>query len=132
MFSDLGLAEPLLRAVATEGYTVPTPIQEKAIPQALAGKDLFGCAQTGTGKTAAFALPILHRLRTNRPAAGAGRKIRALVRSPTRGLAAQIEESFTSYGRNTPLRTCGIYDDVNQKPPGRVLRIVIHVRVATP
>src|SRR5712675_2361119 len=94
-FSNLGLAEPILRAVATEGYTVPTPIQAQAIPLVMAQKDLFGCAQTGTGKTAAFALPILHRLWTNRPAAGAGRKIRVLVLSPTRELAAQIEESFS-------------------------------------
>src|SRR5579863_7269006 len=82
-FSDLGLHETILRAVASEGYTIPTPIQEKAIPLVLAGKDLFGCAQTGTGKTAAFALPILHRLWSNRPAPGAGRKIRVLVLSPT-------------------------------------------------
>src|SRR5207302_9214795 len=102
------------------------------IPQAMAGKDLFGCAQTGTGKTAAFALPILHRLWSNRPAAGAGRKIRVLVLSPTRELAAQIEESFAAYGRNTPLRTGVIYGGVNQNPQVRTLRNGIDVLVATP
>ncbi len=131
-FSELGLAEPILRAVVTEGYTIPTPIQEQAIPQVMAGKDLFGCAQTGTGKTAAFALPILHRLWTKRPAAGAGRKIRALVLSPTRELAAQIEESFSAYGRNTPLRTGVIYGGVNQNPQVRMLRNGVDVLVATP
>src|SRR5260370_26314660 len=131
-FSDLGLAEPILRAVAAEGYTIPTPIQAQAIPLVAAGKDLFGCAQTGTGKTAAFALPILQRLWTNRPASGAGRKIRVLVLSPTRELAAQIEESFTSYGRNTPLRTGVIYGGVNQDPQVRMLPNGIDVLVATP
>jgi len=131
-FSELGLAEPILRAVSTEGYTIPTPIQGEAIPLVLAGKDLFGCAQTGTGKTAAFALPILHRLWTNRPAPGAGRKIRVLVLSPTRELAAQIEESFSAYGRNTPLRTGVIYGGVNQNPQVRMLRNGIDILVATP
>src|SRR5262245_21527984 len=83
-FSDLGLIEPILRAVAAEGYTIPTPIQAQAIPLVLCAKDLFGCAQTGTGKTAAFALPILQRLSANGPAAGAGRRIRVLVLAPTR------------------------------------------------
>lgn len=131
-FLNLGLAEPILRAVATEGYTIPTPIQAQAIPLVMAQKDLFGCAQTGTGKTAAFALPILHRLFTNRPAAGAGRKIRALVLSPTRELAAQIEESFSAYGRNTPIRTAVIYGGVNQNPQVKALRNGIDILVATP
>ncbi len=131
-FSDLGLAEPILRAVATEGYTIPTPIQRDAVPLVLAGKDLFGCAQTGTGKTAAFALPILHRLWTHRPAAGTGRKIRVLVLSPTRELAAQIEESFSAYGRNTPLRMGVIYGGVNQNPQVRMLQHGVDILVATP
>jgi len=124
--------EPVLRAVATEGYTVPTPIQQQAIPLVMQGKDLFGCAQTGTGKTAAFALPILHRLWNNRPAPGSGRKIRVLVLSPTRELAAQIEESFSAYGRNTPLRTGVIYGGVNQNPQVRTLKNGIDILVATP
>jgi ATP-dependent RNA helicase RhlE len=131
-FSDLGLVEPILRAIAVEGYTVPTPIQREAVPLVLAGKDLFGCAQTGTGKTAAFALPILHRLWTNRPTPGAGRKIRALVLSPTRELAAQIEESFSAYGRNTALRTGVIYGGVNQNPQVRMLQHGVDILVATP
>ncbi|MBI3860863.1 MAG: DEAD/DEAH box helicase [Planctomycetia bacterium] len=131
-FSDLGLAEPILRAVAAEGYITPTPIQAQAIPAVLEGKDLFGCAQTGTGKTAAFALPILHRLWSNKPAPGAGRKIRVLVLSPTRELAAQIEESFSAYGRNTPLKTAVIYGGVGQYPQVRALKNGIDILVATP
>jgi ATP-dependent RNA helicase RhlE len=104
-FLALGLAEPLLRAVDGEGYTTPTPIQSQAIPHVAAGRDLVGCAQTGTGKTAAFALPILHRLLHGRRLPhGRGRSIRVLVLSPTRELASQIGESFRAYGRHTALR----------------------------
>src|ERR1051325_11654689 len=109
-FEAFGLAQPLLRAVAAEGYTDPTPIQAEAIPHVLAGRDLLGCAQTGTGKTAAFALPILHRLMQAEPPAPANdrrvhrRPIRVLVLSPTRELAAQIGDSFTAYGRHTAAR----------------------------
>jgi ATP-dependent RNA helicase RhlE len=131
-FSDLGLCEPILRAVAAEGYSIPTSIQAQAIPLVLTKRDLFGCAQTGTGKTAAFALPILHRLSAARPEAGSGRKIRALVLSPTRELAAQIEESFSAYGRNTTLRTGVVYGGVNQNPQVRALRNGVDVLVATP
>src|SRR5882724_5325915 len=107
------LIEPLRRAVASEGYERPTPIQEQAIPHVLAGRDLLGCAQTGTGKTAAFALPILQLLSENEPSyAGHGRKIRALVLSPTRELALQISESFRAYGRHTQLRRTVIYGGV--------------------
>ena len=131
-FSDLGIAEPILRAVAAEGYSLPTPIQAQAIPVVAAGKDLIGCAQTGTGKTAAFALPILGRLSSDRPVAGAGRRIRALVLSPTRELAAQIEESFAAYGRHTPLRVAVIYGGVNQNPQVKALRHGVDILVATP
>ena len=101
-FEDLGLAEPLLRAVRTQGYATTTKIQAAAIPPILEGRDVLGCAQTGTGKTAAFALPTLQRLsqvecRVN----GRGRKIRTLVLAPTRELALQICESFQAYGRHT-------------------------------
>ena len=96
-FTDLGLAKPLLKALAAEGYVTPTPIQAKAIPGVLAGRDLLGIAQTGTGKTAAFALPILHRLAENRrPAPRSGARV--LVLSPTRELASQIADSFRAYG----------------------------------
>ncbi len=94
-FEEFGLSQPILRAVVAQGYTIPTPIQSQAIPHVLAGRDLLGCAQTGTGKTAAFALPILHRLTdAGNPPRGRGRRIRVLVLSPTRELAAQIGESF--------------------------------------
>src|SRR5688572_27725231 len=102
-FSDLRLAEPILRALVAEGYTVPTPIQAQAIPHVLAGKDLLGVAQTGTGKTAAFALPILHRLSAAGTPRANGRPIRCLVLSPTRELAVQIGDSFRAYGKNTGL-----------------------------
>jgi ATP-dependent RNA helicase RhlE len=128
-FADLRLVEPLLRAVATEGYTVATPIQIKAIPPVLEGHDLMGCAQTGTGKTAAFALPILQRLSATRPAA---KRIRCLVLCPTRELASQIGDSFTAYGRNLLLRSTVIFGGVNQNPQVRALRAGVDILVATP
>ncbi|HVJ94620.1 MAG TPA: DEAD/DEAH box helicase, partial [Labilithrix sp.] len=104
-FAALGLTRELVRAVAEEGYSHPTPIQERAIAPVLDGRDLLGCAQTGTGKTAAFVLPVLQRLvRTARTG-----KIRALVVAPTRELAAQIDERITAYGRHLGLRHAVIY-----------------------
>jgi ATP-dependent RNA helicase RhlE len=134
MFRALGLAEPLLRAVAGEGYTIPTPIQSEAIPHVIAGHDLLGCAQTGTGKTAAFALPVLHRLSLATAAAkkGRGRPIRALILSPTRELAAQIGESFQAYGRHTALRSTVVYGGVGQRPQTRALEHGVDVLIATP
>ena len=129
-FDDLRLAEPVLRAVAAEGYSTPTPIQLKAIPPALQGRDLIGCAQTGTGKTAAFALPILTRL--SEAPRGHDRRIRVLVLSPTRELAAQIGDSFAAYGRYMPLRHTVIYGGVNQNPQTRALRAGVDILVATP
>src|SRR5699024_1905896 len=105
-FQDLGLIEPILRAVADLGYERPSPIQEKAIPPALAGRDVLGCAQTGTGKTCAFATPILQRLQG---ASVKGRPIRALILTPTRELALQIQESFEAYGKNLKLRSAVIF-----------------------
>jgi ATP-dependent RNA helicase RhlE len=132
-FHDTGLAEPLLRAIASDGYTTPTPIQTAAIPHVLAGRDLLGCAQTGTGKTAAFALPTLHRLAaTMNPPQGRGRHVRALVLSPTRELAGQIHESFRGYGRHTPLRSTVIFGGVSQRPQVRDLEHGVDVVVATP
>ncbi len=128
-FQDLKLIDPLLRAVRAEGYTVPTPIQEKAIPHVLVGKDIVGCAQTGTGKTAAFALPILQRLiAANRPRG----VLRVLVLSPTRELAAQISESFTAYGRHTGLKSLVIFGGVGQQPQEQALRRGADILVATP
>jgi ATP-dependent RNA helicase RhlE len=144
-FGELRLIEPLLRAVASEGYTTPTPIQELAIPHVLEGRDLLGCAQTGTGKTAAFALPILQRLHAQPPAAkgdgkfdgkhgGGGRRrpIRTLVLTPTRELAAQIGESFGVYGRHTGVRHTVIYGGVGQGSQAQALRNGVDVLVATP
>jgi len=132
-FEDLGLAEPLLRAVRTQGYTTTTKIQAAAIPPVLEGRDVLGCAQTGTGKTAAFALPTLQRLgkvecRVN----GRGRKIRCLVLSPTRELALQNCESFETYGRHTKLRQTVIYGGVGQSPQVRALNAGVDILIATP
>ncbi|MGA2059909.1 MAG: DEAD/DEAH box helicase [Thermoguttaceae bacterium] len=132
-FEELGLSQPILRAVAAEGYTIPTPIQSKAIPHVLAGRDLLGCAQTGTGKTAAFALPILHRLTAaGNPPRGRGRRIRVLVLSPTRELAAQIGESFQTYGYNTALRQTVVFGGVGQNPQTRAIKHGVDILVATP
>src|SRR5580765_5576946 len=100
-FASLGLAESIVRSVVSEGYTTPTPIQAQAIPHVLAGRDMLGCAQTGTGKTAAFALPILQR--RDGPVVQ-GRPVRCLVLTPTRELATQIGDSFATYGRNTSVK----------------------------
>ena len=131
-FDSLGLAEPLLRALDACGYDTPTPIQEQAIPPLLAGRDVLGCAQTGTGKTAAFALPVLQYLAEN-PFLGRGRRpIRVLVLTPTRELAAQIGESFETYGRRLNLKHTVIFGGVGQNPQVRTLRAGIDILVACP
>ncbi len=131
-FRELGLAEPLLRTVDAEGYITPTPIQSASIPHLLAGRDLLGTAQTGTGKTAAFALPILHRLLTTTTTSSiSAPTIRALVLSPTRELASQIADSFQTYGRETSLRHTTIFGGVGQSPQVRVLRDGVDILVAT-
>ena len=130
-FADLGLALPILNALTTQGYAEPTPIQTQAIPHVMLGRDLQGIAQTGTGKTAAFALPILHRLLVDKKPAPR-RGCRVLVLSPTRELAGQIAESFRNYGRQTGLRTALMYGGV---PKGRQAKAVaggIDILVATP
>jgi len=133
-FEDLGLSAALLKAVGNEGYTSPTPIQEQSIGHVLEGRDLLGVAQTGTGKTAAFALPILDRL--GKAAAGhhkvRGRQARVLVLSPTRELATQIAESFSTYGRHTGLRQAVIYGGVSQHPQAKAVRDGVDILVATP
>ena len=140
-FETLGLADSLLRAVRAEGYETATPIQQKAIGPVLAGHDLMGCAQTGTGKTAAFALPTLQRLSVgprsvvengDRRRAKGHRPIRALVLAPTRELAAQIGESFATYGKFTGLRYAVVYGGVGQGPQVRALQNGVDVLVATP
>jgi ATP-dependent RNA helicase RhlE len=130
-FSDFGLAAPILLAVAAEGYTTPTPIQSQAIPKVLGDRDLCGIAQTGTGKTAAFALPILQRL-SGAPARKMPRACRALVLSPTRELASQIAVSFRTYGRRVPLSTAVVFGGVPLGPQQRQLAPGVDILVATP
>ena len=131
-FKELGLAEPILKALETEGYTKPTPIQEQAIPILLKGKDLLGVAQTGTGKTAAFGIPILHHLHERISLRQNKRKIKALVVTPTRELAIQIGESFTAYGRHTGLRNTVIFGGVKQGKQVNALRGGVDILIATP
>ena len=119
------------RSLKEEGYTIPTPIQTEAIPVVLNGTDLIGCAQTGTGKTAAFAVPILQLLYNNK-SFEKKRKIRSLVVTPTRELAIQIEESFKSYGRYTGLTCTVVFGGVNQNPQTAALRNGVDILIATP
>ena len=134
-FKELNIIPPILKALEHERYVTPTPIQEQAIPPVMAGRDLLGCAQTGTGKTAAFAIPILQRLgsqgRRDRDLPGP-RRIRALILTPTRELALQIHESFCTYGHYTDLRSCVVYGGVSQKPQETALRRGVDILVATP
>ncbi len=129
-FEELGLIAPILKAIKGEGYTIPTPIQEQAIPIVLEGKDLLGCAQTGTGKTAAFAMPMLQLL--SREKRNGFKHVRALVLTPTRELAVQIDESFSSYGKYTGLKNDVIFGGVPQGPQTTALRNGTDVLIATP
>jgi ATP-dependent RNA helicase RhlE len=133
-FEDLGLNKTLLKAIAGAGYQTPTPIQKQSIGHVLAGRDLLGVAQTGTGKTAAFALPILQRLGESATAQhkARGRKARVLVLSPTRELATQIAESFATYGRHSGFRHAVIYGGVSQNPQVKAVRDGLDIIVATP
>jgi superfamily II DNA/RNA helicase len=133
-FSELGLAPEILRAVEGEGYTEPTPIQAQAIPHVLAGRDLLGAAQTGTGKTAAFVLPILHLLKpfaTPSPSP-ARHPVRALVLTPTRELAVQISENAAAYGKYLPLRSGVVYGGVPMPPQQKMLMAGVEILIATP
>ena len=131
MFSTLGVAEPLLRALATENYTVPTPIQTQAIPLVLSGRDVLGIAQTGTGKTAAFGLPLLQKLAENRLPL-MPQSARALILAPTRELAIQIHESLRTYGRHLSLRHAVILGGVSQNQQVATLKRGVDILVATP
>ena len=130
-FENLNLIEPLLKAVYKKGYLSPTPIQEKAIPTILQGKDIFGCAQTGTGKTAAFALPILQLLETEKDRSQR-RIIRALILAPTRELSLQISEEFKDYSRGLDIRQMTIYGGVSQRVQTQTLQRGVDILVATP
>ena len=132
LFEDLSLSKSIQRAVFEEGYTQATPIQEKAIPFILAGKDLVGCAQTGTGKTAAFAIPIIHNLHRMVGSSKKAKVIRCLVVTPTRELAVQIGESFDTYGKYTNLRQLTIFGGVSQVSQVDQLKKGIDILIATP
>ena len=132
LFTELQIIEPILQSLKEEGYTTPTPIQEKAIPHILSGKDLLGCAQTGTGKTAAFAIPMLQLLSKPFAHKPGEKNIRALILTPTRELAIQIEESFKAYGRHLRLKTLVIFGGVSQIPQTQALQRGADILVATP
>ena len=132
LFEDLSLSKSIQRAVFEEGYTEATPIQEQSIPLVLAGRDLIGCAQTGTGKTAAFAIPIIHQLHRIVGSSKKAKEIRALIVTPTRELAVQIGQSFDTYGKYTNLVQLTIFGGVSQVPQVEALRKGIDVLVATP
>ena len=133
-FDTFGLSPEVLRAVAEQGYTIPTPIQDQAIPPVLAGRDVMGRAQTGTGKTAAFALPMLEQLRAqaNTSFSPARHPVRALILTPTRELAVQVYDSFRTYGRHVPLRYSVVYGGVPIEPQTKELLAGVEVLVATP
>ena len=131
-FSELAIIEPILKALQEEGYTHPTPIQEQSIPILLEGKDLLASAQTGTGKTAAFAIPILQHLVQDPSRDNRSRPIKALIVTPTRELAIQIEESFTAYGRHTDVKNLVIFGGVKQGAQTQALRRGVDVLIATP
>lgn len=130
-FKSLNIIEPILKSLFQEGYSNPTSIQTQAIPIVLKGKDLIGCAQTGTGKTAAFAVPILQLLHSKEKNSQKN-SIRSLIVTPTRELAIQIEESFQNYGRYTDLKSCVIFGGVNQKSQTKTLRNGVDILIATP
>jgi ATP-dependent RNA helicase RhlE len=132
LFEDLSLSKSIQRAVFEEGYTLATPIQEQSIPIVLAGKDLIGCAQTGTGKTAAFAIPIIHQLHRIVGSTKKAKVIRALVVTPTRELAVQIGQSFDTYGKYTNLTQLTLFGGVSQNPQVDALKNGVDVIIATP
>jgi ATP-dependent RNA helicase RhlE len=133
LFKELNLIPPILDALRAEGYTQPTPIQEQAIPLILQGKDLLGCAQTGTGKTAAFAIPILQLLHAKKSTdRNLKRPIKALIVTPTRELAIQISESFNAYGKNTGLKNTVVFGGVSQKAQTDALKAGVDILIATP
>ena len=131
-FKELNIMPSIIKALENENYEIPTPIQEEAIPVVLSGKDLLGCAQTGTGKTAAFAIPTLQILSEEKIPRWEKQKIRALVVTPTRELAIQIYESFNTYGKFLDLKTCVVFGGVSQKPQETSLRQGVDILVATP
>lgn len=131
-FKNLGIIEPILSALSAEGYTQPTPIQQQSIPILLEGKDLLACAQTGTGKTAAFAIPILQLLHQKSGVTQNKKVIKTLILTPTRELAIQIQESFETYGKNLSIKSLVIFGGVNQNPQVEAIRRGVDILIATP
>jgi len=131
-FKELNLINPILKAITDEGYEQPSPIQAEAIPLLLEGRDMLGCAQTGTGKTAAFAIPIIQRLKSGGERQARGRLPRALILTPTRELAAQVAQSFDTYGRYCSLKTAVVFGGVSQVPQLEQLKTGVDILVATP
>lgn len=132
LFKDLGIIEPILKALEEEGYTKPTPIQEEAIPHVLQGKDLLGCAQTGTGKTAAFAIPVLQNIFNTEKDLKGKKHISGLILAPTRELAIQIGESVISYSKHMQVNSTVIFGGVSQNPQTRAVREGVDILIATP
>ncbi|AOR25169.1 DEAD/DEAH box helicase [Clostridium taeniosporum] len=132
LFKDLKIIEPIQKALTEAGYTNPTPIQEQSIPSLLKGKDFLGCAQTGTGKTAAFAIPVLQNIAKNKKKSDESRTIQALILAPTRELAIQIEENFNLYSKHTNIKNTVIFGGVSQKPQTKILREGVDILIATP
>src|SRR6201991_4654350 len=134
LYSDLALAEPLKRAVAEMGYETMTPIQEQAIPVVLSGRDVMGAAQTGTGKTAAFSLPLLQKMlkHENSSASPARHPVRALVLAPTRELADQVAKNVKTYAKHSKLRAMVVFGGVDMKPQTAELKMGVEVLIATP
>ena len=131
-FSELNIHPNILKALADQGYTTPTPIQKQAIPILLQHKDLLGCAQTGTGKTAAFSIPIIQHLISKNENDAGRKKIKALIITPTRELAIQIDESFSNYGKYTKLKNTVIFGGVKQGAQTTILRQGVDILIATP
>ena len=132
LFKDLNIIEPIQRALEEAGYTNPTPIQEQSIPSLLIGRDCLGCAQTGTGKTAAFAIPVLQNIAQNKIKTDSKRVIKALILAPTRELAIQIEENFTAYAKYMDIRNTVIFGGVSQNPQTKILTQGVDILIATP
>jgi ATP-dependent RNA helicase RhlE len=131
-FADFGLDPRVQKAIGEQGYNTPTPIQAQAIPPALQGRDVLGCAQTGTGKTAAFAIPILQNLHLQQAAGPISKGIKALIVTPTRELAIQINDSLSAYGRNLRMKHHVIFGGVSQVPQTQALQRGVDILVATP
>lgn len=132
LFKDLDIIQPIQKALKEEGYSKPTPIQAKSIPTLLEGRDLLGCAQTGTGKTASFAIPILQQIYNQKKSTKGPKTIKAVILAPTRELAIQIDENFTSYSRYTNIKSLVIFGGVSQNPQTKALKEGVDILIATP